>query len=69
MGPIKKIRMAVKKVLKPIFYYFEGKTLEELKVLCDIKSSSTITSWCMMIRKHTSWYVGNGILGGVGGQL
>lgn len=60
------MRLPIQKVLRIIFYYFEGKTYKEISTLAEVKSVKTITLWCNFVREHIHCHLEKEIIGGDG---
>ena len=60
------MRLPFQKVIKIIFYYFEGKTYSEICSLAEVKSVKTIVGWCNFIREHIHYHLQGETLGGHG---
>ena len=52
------------KIIKFIFYYFDGKPIQESKSLCEVKAQSTLVDWSHFIRERTHDYICEDKIGG-----
>ena len=59
-----RMKLPIDKIIKHIFYYFDGKSLLDLKSLCEIGSKSTLVDWTHYIREKTHEYISSDLLGG-----
>ena len=58
------MKLPIEKIIKFIFYYFEGKSLLDLKSLCGISSQNTLVDWTNFVREKTHEYISEDLLGG-----
>ena len=58
------MKLPIQKIIKIIFYFFEGKTYKEICSLTEVKSVKTITDWCNFVRKHIHDHFEGEVLGG-----
>ena len=59
-----RMKLPIEKIIKFIFYYFEGKSLLDLKSLCGISSQNTLVDWTNFVREKTHEYISEDLLGG-----